>query len=102
MGTIPPLDELSSRYDHGFQIGSILEKCVDYKFIRESHKFSLNDIAISMPTMKLSLLSRLMNLLEFFTNRIKTKPKLKTDRGLMGMYFVESNAKRNKTNRERQ
>jgi hypothetical protein len=48
------------------------------------------------------LFSRLISLLEFFTNRIKTKPKLKTGRGLLGMYFVESNAKRNKMNRERE
>ena len=48
------------------------------------------------------LLSRLINFWEFVTNRIKSKPKLKTGRGLLGMYFVESNAKRNKTNRERQ
>ena len=48
------------------------------------------------------LISRLVNLLEFFTNRIKSNPKPKTGRGLMGMYFIESNAKRNKMNRERQ
>ena len=48
------------------------------------------------------LFSRLIHLLEFFTNRIKSKPKLETGRGLLGMYFVESNAKRNQTNRERQ
>jgi len=48
------------------------------------------------------LLSRFINLVEFFTNRIKSKPKLKTGRGLLGLYFVESNAKRNKMNRERQ
>ncbi len=48
------------------------------------------------------LLSRFIKLVEFFTNRIKSKPKLKTERGLLGLYFVESNAKRNKMNRERQ
>jgi hypothetical protein len=48
------------------------------------------------------LLSRLVNLLEFFTNVIRSRPKSKTGRGLLGMYFVESNAKRNKMNRERQ
>jgi hypothetical protein len=48
------------------------------------------------------LLSRLINILEYFTNRIKSKPKLKNGRGLLNMYFVESNAKRNKMNRERQ
>jgi hypothetical protein len=48
------------------------------------------------------LFSRLINLLEFFTNRLRSRPKSKTGRGLMGMYFVESNAKRNKMNRERQ
>jgi len=48
------------------------------------------------------LLSRLINLLEFFTNFIRSKPKSETGRGLLGMYFVESNAKRNKMNRERQ
>jgi|BarGraIncu01121A_1022015.scaffolds.fasta_scaffold11709_2 hypothetical protein len=48
------------------------------------------------------LLSRLINLLEFFTNLIKSKPKSETGRGLLGMYFIESNAKRNKMNRERQ
>ena len=47
-------------------------------------------------------LSRLVNLLEFFTNLIKSRPKSETGRGLLGMYFVESNAKRNKRNRERQ
>ena len=52
--------------------------------------------------MKFSLLSRLINLLEFVTNRIKSKPKLTTGRGLLGMYFMESNARRNKVNRERQ
>ena len=52
--------------------------------------------------MKFPLLSRLINLLEYFTNLIKSKPKSKTGRGLLGMYFVESNAKRNKMNRERQ
>jgi hypothetical protein len=49
-----------------------------------------------------NLLSRLINLLEFFLNRIRSKPKSETGRGLLGMYFVESNAKRNKANRERQ
>ncbi len=48
------------------------------------------------------LLSRLINLLEFFTNFIRSKPKSETGRELLGMYFVESNAKRNKMNRERQ
>jgi hypothetical protein len=48
------------------------------------------------------LLSRLVNLLEFFTNAIRSRPKSKAGRGLLGMYFVESNAKRNKMNRERQ
>ena len=48
------------------------------------------------------LLSRLINFLEFFTNRFKSKPKFKNGRGLLGMYFVESNAKRNKMNRERE
>ena len=48
------------------------------------------------------LLSRLVNLLELFTNVIRSRPKSKTGRGLLGMYFVESNAKRNKMNRERQ
>ena len=48
------------------------------------------------------LLSRLISLLEFFTNFVRSKPKSETGRGLMGMYFAESNAKRNKTNRERQ
>ena len=52
--------------------------------------------------MKFPLLSRLINLLEFFICRIKSKPRLKTGRGLLGMYFVESNAKRNKANRERE
>jgi hypothetical protein len=52
--------------------------------------------------MKFSLLSWLINLLEFFANLFKSKPKSETGRGLMGMYFVESNAKRNKMNRERQ
>jgi hypothetical protein len=48
------------------------------------------------------LLARLVNLLEFFTNLVRTKPKSETGRGLLGMYFSESNAKRNKMNRERQ
>ncbi len=48
------------------------------------------------------LLSRFISFLEFFTNRIRSKPKLKTGQGLLGMYFVESNAKRNKMNRERE
>jgi hypothetical protein len=48
------------------------------------------------------LLARLFNLLEFFTNLVRTKPKSETGRGLLGMYFSESNAKRNKMNRERQ
>jgi hypothetical protein len=48
------------------------------------------------------LFSRFINLLEFFTNRIGSRPKSETGRGLLGMYFVESNAKRNKMNRERQ
>jgi hypothetical protein len=52
--------------------------------------------------MKFPLLSWFINVLEFFTNRIKSKPKSETGRGLLGMYFVESNAKRNKMNRERQ
>jgi hypothetical protein len=52
--------------------------------------------------MKLRPLSRLLNLLEFFLNRFKHKPRPETGRGLLGMYFVESNAKRNKVNRERQ
>jgi hypothetical protein len=52
-------------------------------------------------TMKFPLLSWLINLLEFFANLIKSKPKPETGRGLLGMYFVESDAKRNKMNRER-
>jgi len=48
------------------------------------------------------LLARLINLLECFTNLIRSKPKSETGRGLLGMYFSESNAKRNKMNRERQ
>ena len=48
------------------------------------------------------ILSFLMNLFEFFLNFVKSKPKSETGRGLLGMYFVESNAKRNKRNRERQ
>jgi len=48
------------------------------------------------------IFSRLVNFLEFFTNRIKFRPRSKTGQGLMGMYFVESNAKRNQMNRERQ
>ena len=52
--------------------------------------------------MKFPLLSWLINLLEFFANLIKSKPKPETGRGLLGMYFVESDAKRNKMNRERQ
>jgi hypothetical protein len=48
------------------------------------------------------LLSRFISLLEFFTNLIRSKPKSETGRGLLGMYFSESNAKRNKMNRERQ
>jgi hypothetical protein len=47
------------------------------------------------------LLSGLINLLEFFTNRIKSKPRSKTGRGLLGRYFVQTNAKRHKMNRER-
>ena len=43
-----------------------------------------------------------MNLVEFCINLVKPKPKSETGRGLLGMYFVESNAKRNKRNRERQ
>jgi hypothetical protein len=52
--------------------------------------------------MKFSLLSWLISLLDFFTNLIRSKPKSETGRDLMGIYFVESNAKRNKMNRERQ
>ena len=48
------------------------------------------------------LFSRFISLLEFFVNRFRSKPRPKTGRGLLGMYFVESNAKRNKMNRERQ
>ena len=52
--------------------------------------------------MKIPLLSRLINFLEYLTGLIKSKPKSETGRGLLGMYFSESNAKRNKMNRERQ
>jgi len=48
------------------------------------------------------ILSFFMNFVEFFINLVKPKPKSETGRGLLGMYFVESNAKRNKRNRERQ
>jgi hypothetical protein len=48
------------------------------------------------------LFSRLISVFEFFTNRFRSKPKSKNGQGLLGMYFVESNAKRNKMNRERQ
>ena len=48
------------------------------------------------------LFSRLVSLFESFTNRLRSRPKSETGKGLMGMYFVESNAKRNKMNRERQ
>ena len=48
------------------------------------------------------ILSFFMNLFEFFLNLVKSKPKSETGRGLLGMYFVESNAKRNKMNRDRQ
>jgi hypothetical protein len=48
------------------------------------------------------LLSRLLNVIEFAVNRIKTAPKSKSRQGLLGMYFAESNAKRNKMNRERE
>jgi hypothetical protein len=52
--------------------------------------------------MKIPMLSRLINLLEFFTGIFKSKPKSNAGRGLMGMYFSESNAKRNKMNRVRE
>jgi hypothetical protein len=52
--------------------------------------------------MKIPMLSRLIILLEFFTGLFKSKPKPDAGRGLMGMYFSESNARRNKMNRERQ
>jgi hypothetical protein len=48
------------------------------------------------------LLSRLVSLLELVVNRIKARPGAKNRQGLLSMYFVESNAKRNKMNRERQ
>ncbi len=60
------------------------------------------EITATRLTMKIPLLSRLLNLLEFFANLVRSKPKSETGRGLLGMYFVESNAKRNKMNRERQ
>jgi len=48
------------------------------------------------------LLSRLINFFEFIATLVKSKPRSETGRGLLGMYFAESNAKRNKMNRERE
>lgn len=47
-------------------------------------------------------LAHLINLLELFVGFIKSKPRPESGRGLLGMYFAESNAKRNKMNRERE
>jgi len=48
------------------------------------------------------LLSRFISFLEFAFNRIRSRPKSNNGHGLLGMYFVESNARRNRANRERQ
>jgi hypothetical protein len=48
------------------------------------------------------LISRFITFIEFVFNRIRSRPKSNDKQGLLGMYFAESNARRNRMNRDRQ